>query len=322
MIPVFNDWDSLLILLREVDQVAGSLPVRIAVSVINDGSTIAPPTDLLTSEPLRDLDGVEIIHLTTNVGHQRAIAVGLCAAVEDDNCDAILVMDADGEDSPHAISQMFQAAGNAPEFCVVAKRGKRTETFTFQIAYLLYKLLFKLLTGHQINFGNFCLLSQEYARRLVHIPDLWNSLPAAVLRSRLPIKAVPIDRARRYVGESKMNLTSLVVHGFSGISVYAETIFVRFFFLTLALFLLSAFSIPFVVTLRIFFPRYATPGWATTVSFGVTMVLVQTMSFTLSFILMLLNSRMQPPAVPLISYRFYVDQRQIVLAPRCVESGR
>jgi polyisoprenyl-phosphate glycosyltransferase len=312
VVPVFNDWDSFAILLRELDRVAGRLPVQLSVSAIDDGSTLAPPADL---GDLASLKTVEIVHLCTNIGHQRAIAVGLCIAVEDADSDAILVMDGDGEDSPDAVARLLCEAGEDADFCVVARRGKRSENVTFKLSVLFYKALFKLLTGHQIAFGNFCLLSRSYARRLVSVPDLWNNLPVAILRSRLPIKAVQVDRAPRYAGQSKMNFTSLVVHGLSGISVYAEVIFVRLLFLTLALFLLSCFSIALVLSLRLFFPpQYATPGWATTVSFGVLILLVQTLSFTLSFILMLLNSRVQRLVIPIADYKYYVEHREILLA--------
>lgn len=315
VVPVFNDWDSFAVLLRELDRVAARLPFQVSVSAIDDGSTIAPPADFCDPASLKTLENVEIIHLRTNIGHQRAIAVGLCAAVEDADADAILIMDGDGEDSPDAIPRLLQEAGDQPDFCVVARRGKRSENLTFKLSVLLYKLLFKLLTGRQIAFGNFSLLSRSYARRLVSIPDLWNNLPVAILRSRLPIKEVQVDRAPRYAGQSKMNFTSLVVHGLSGISVYAEVIFVRLLFLTLGLFLLSCVSIALVLSLRLFFPpQYATPGWASTVSFGVLILLVQALSFTLSFVLMLLNNRVQRLVIPVADYKYYVDHRETLLA--------
>jgi polyisoprenyl-phosphate glycosyltransferase len=288
----------------------------------------SPQAGFFDTDSLNHLAGVEIINLRTNLGHQQAIAVGLCIAVEDEDCDAILVMDADGEDSPLAIDRLIEVAGEARDFCIVAQRGKRSENLVFRVSYMLYKLLFRLLAGRQITFGNFCLFSYGYARRLVSIPYLWSNLPAAVIRSRLPIEAVSVDRARRYAGQTKMNLISLVVHGLSGISVYAETIFVRALFLTLALFFLDVFSIAFVLTLRIFFPRYATPGWATTVSFGFSIILVQTFTFTLSFILTLLNNRVQHPVIPHAEYKHYVDYRQTLfirdekMSPVCSLSSR
>ena len=315
VVPVYNDWLSFNILLQELNQVASTLPVRLAVSAVNDGSTEAPEDSLTDLFALNNLESVEVIHLAVNVGHQRAIAIGLCVAVEDDDSDAVLIMDSDGEDSPRGISELLDSAGDRSDFCIVAQRRKRSENLTFKLFYLVYKFIFRLLTSKQVHFGNFSLFSRSYARRLVRISDLWNNLPAAVLRSKLPIKEVPVDRARRYAGRSKMNFTSLVVHGFSGISVYAETIFVRLLLFTVGLGCLTGFAIGTVLTLRLFVPRLATPGWATTVSFGMLIILVQAFSVTLSSILMLLNNRVQRLVIPIRAYAVYIDHRQRLLGP-------
>jgi hypothetical protein len=315
VIPVFDDWPSLQLLLAEIDRLADETGLRMAVTVVNDGSNAPADPWIPEFAALRHIEKLELIHLFTNMGHQRAIAIGLCAAVEEDDAEAILIMDADGEDSPSAIPQFLETARNSQEFCVVARRGKRVESLTFKASYRLYKLLFRILTGKQINFGNFCLLSRNYARRLVRVAELWNNLPAAILRSKLPIRSVEVDRTQRYAGKSKMNLTSLVVHGLSGISVYAETIFVRLLISAVLLFVFSVATIVTVAVLRLFFPLHATPGWATTVSFGVTIILVQALSLTLSFILMLLNSRVQRSIIPFAEYTAFIDYRQDLRRP-------
>ena len=313
VLPVFNDWDSLILLLRDLDQVAASLPaIEFAVSAVNDGSFVSSGDALRRLGTLQHLAQVEIVHLYSNLGHQRAIAIGICDAVEASDCDAILVMDADGEDSALAIPEILEKAGEERDFCVAVQRGRRSESLLFRLAYFLYKRLFYVFTGHQIAFGNFCLLSRNYARRLVTIADLWRNLPAAILRSRLPLRSVVVDRSKRYAGKSKMNLTSLIIHGLSGISVYAETTFVRLLVLTLLLFGLSGAVIATVLILRLFYPQYATPGWATTVSFGLAIILIQTLSVTLSFTLLLLHSRVQRLILPIADYKCYVERHEVI----------
>jgi hypothetical protein len=316
VVPVFNDWESLGILLRELDRVAETLPCRLAVSAMDDGSTLDSAGLAEICAELRFLDGVEIVRLSTNVGHQRAIAVGLCRAVDEDNADAadaLLVMDSDGEDRPDAIPKLLAAAAGRREFCVVGARARRSENLTFRAGYVLYKTLFKAVTGKKIEFGNFSLLSAGYVRRLVMLPDLWNNLAAAVLRSRLPIQQVRIDRGTRYAGKSTMNFHSLVVHGFSAISVYADTIFVRLLLATLALAGFTVVAVAFVVSLRILAPAHATPGWATTVAFGMTIIVLQALFTTLTSLLALLNSRVQRLMVPITDYKPYVRAVDVLL---------
>lgn len=316
VVPVYNDWSSFRILLRELDQVAAILPFRIFVTAVNDGSTENPNSDFNDFLDLHHLEGAEILHLAGNMGHQRAIAIGLCQAVTDDDFDALLIMDADGEDPPHSIEKLTASIGQRTDFCIVAHRKKRTERALFRASYLLYKAIFKLVTGRTINFGNFSVLSRSYARRLVMVPDLWNNLPAAILRSRLPIISVPVNRGRRYTDASKMNFTSLIVHGLSGISVYADTIFVRLLLLTIFLFVFGTIAIATVLTLRLFFPPHATPGWATTVTFGMTIILLQVFFTALSAILMLLNNRVQRLVVPIVDFKIYVGHRELLFGRR------
>ena len=314
--PVYNDWTSFHMLLHELDNVAASLPFQVFVSAIDDGSTEEPPQDLNEITGLNHLAGVEIVSLAVNVGHQRAIAIGLCVSAEDHDFDAVLIMDADGEDPPHAIEALVRDVGERSDFCVVAQRRKRVETASFKFFYLLYKCFFKIVTGKTISFGNFCLLSRGYVDRLVMISDLWNNLPAAILRSRLPLNFVPIHRGRRYAGKSKMNFTSLIVHGLSGISVYADTIFVRLLILSVVLVIASVLLVAGLLTLRIFFPAHATPGWATTITFGLTIIILQVLFTALSSILMLLNNRVQRLVLPKLDYLPYVRDRRLLFGRR------
>jgi polyisoprenyl-phosphate glycosyltransferase len=316
VIPVYNDWASFRLLVQELDKFAATSSFSIFVTAVNDGSSESPDSVLDDISEASHLNGAEILHLSVNVGHQRAIAIGLCIASQDDSADAVLIMDADGEDPPQAIGLLTQGIGAESDFCFVAQRRKRTEKLSFKLSYMVYKAAFRLVTGKKISFGNFSVFSRSYVRRLVMVSDLWNNLPAAALRSRLPIKEIPIDRGKRYTGKSKMNFTSLIVHGLSGISVYADTIFVRLLLLTIVLTVIAFGSISLVLVLRLFFPAHATPGWATTVTFGMVIILLQVLFTTLSSILMLLNNRVQRLVVPIMDFEPYVDHREMLFGSR------
>jgi hypothetical protein len=312
VIPVYNDWTSFRILLEELDKAAATLPFTVFVSAVDDGSTEPADATLAGLPTPQHLAAIELLHLSVNVGHQRAIAIGLCVAVKDDDSDAVLIMDADGEDPPQALHLLTQDLHQRADFCIVAERRKRVESLTFKLCYILYKAFFKIVTGKTVNFGNFSILSIGYARRLVMLADLWNNLPAAVMRSKLPFTSVPIDRGKRYAGKSKMNFNSLIVHGLSGISVYADTIFVRLLMLSALLVVLTVAFIAIVFYLRLFVPAHATPGWATTVTFGMAIILLQVLFTALSSILMLLNNRTQRLIIPIVDFPPYLASRRLL----------
>ena len=77
--------------------------------------------------------------------------------------------------------------------------------------YKIYKILFRVLTGKTISFGNFCLIPKAVLDRIVNQPDLWNNIPSTITRSNFPIKKIESERGKRYQGKSKMNFSSLFV---------------------------------------------------------------------------------------------------------------
>ncbi|HXS42461.1 MAG TPA: glycosyltransferase [Stellaceae bacterium] len=315
VVPVFNDWDSFERLLDDIGSACAALAFKISVIGVDDGSTDSLPPTLRHPKHFTTLSRVEILKLGANVGHQRAIAVGLSRAVAETDADAFVVMDSDGEDRPRDIPRLLDAASGLTEFAVVAERRLRATSALFKLLYALYKMTFAILTGANINFGNFCLISRGYAERLVMTADLWNNLPAALLRSRVPIVHFPADRGPRYAGTSKMNYVSLIVHGMSGISVYSDAIFVRMLIATGGLALLSAVAITAIVAIRLF-TDLATPGWATTVVFGVVILMFQAIVSTLTTMLLLLNNRSQRAVVPARDYGDHVLASSVLFASK------
>jgi glycosyltransferase involved in cell wall biosynthesis len=273
--------------------------------VVDDGSTDENDVGSLHEPNPANLRGVKVVTLATNLGHQRALAVGLSVAVNETDADAVIVMDSDGEDRPLDIKDLLQAAEGQRSFAVVANRKRRTNPLIFKCFYALYKSVFSVMTGRDIRFGNFMLMSRDNAHRLIMHADLWNSLPGALLKSRARITEILIDRGSRYAGVSKMSYTSLVVHGMSQISVFSDIIFVRTLVASGMSFVLGSLVIAMVMGLR-FFTNHASPGWASSVIFGILILLLQIITSTLTTMLLLLSSRNQQNIIPMRDYRDYV----------------
>ena len=227
LIPNFNDWEPLQLLLNQLDPVARATPWRLSVLIVDDASTAPMPARWPDPAPL-SLTPVEILHLRANLGHQRAIALGLYHIHETRPGATVLVMDGDGEDKPSdlpALLAEYDRSGRRD--AVFAARGKRMESFTFQFFYRLYRLLHLALTGIEVRVGNFSVLPPEALARLMAVSDLWNHYAAAVLRARLPRRTLPLARGSRLAGNSQMNFTGLLVHGLSAISVFSDRVSAR-----------------------------------------------------------------------------------------------
>ncbi len=240
LIPVFNDWEAARQVVSGLDCCAAGR--HWSILLIDDGSTDLVPEGF--TRGTRQLEQVCILRLRRNLGHQRAIAIGLTEAAKF-HPDAVVVMDGDGEDLPEHVIQLLDSWCAQPGRIVFAERRKRMENFTFRLLYHSYRLLHLLLTGISVRVGNFSVVPAAALSALAASPDLWNHYAAAVFRLRWPSATVPLDRGRRYAGESKMNFAALCVHGLSAISVFADLAGARLMAMA-ALLLPVAFLVGFV----------------------------------------------------------------------------
>jgi hypothetical protein len=249
-----------------------------------------------------------VIRLAVNLGHQRAIAVGLCAIAGADDITGVLVMDSDGEDRPADIAALLAASQQYPTNVVLARRSRRSETRFFRLWYCVYKLLFHVLTGQPISFGNFCIIPSSALGRLVHMPELWNNLAASVMRSRLPYVMVPTVRGSRFAGRSTMGFVALIVHGLSAMSVHGDTIFVRVLLAAAGIAGIAILGILGVALVRLA-TDLAIPGWATTAVGDLLIILLQTLVIVIAASLTMLAGRSNRPIVPIVDCRPFVARR-------------
>ena len=293
MIPVYNDWEALDQLLPTIDRVLFDHHRSADVLVIDDGSSISPEG---TPRDYQALGRIEILRLKRNLGHQRAIAVGL-AFVADRirSCQTLVVMDGDGEDDPKDIPRLldrFQA--EKAEKIVFAERTRRSESIQFRIFYHLYRLVHRILTGFGVRVGNYSVIPRSSLESLVVVSELWNHYAAAAFNSRQPYCTVPTVRAHR-----------LVVHGLSAISVHSEVIGVRMLMTAFVLILLLLLGAVAAVGVRLMTPL-AIPGWATT-AVGISLVLLaQAVMLALLFCFVTLSGRQGLTFLPIRDYGYFV----------------
>ncbi len=261
VIPVFDDEPSLRKLMGDVQEVMLRAALSAHLVIVDDGSP--RPVDAESLRMCVELP-LHVIYLRRNVGHQGAIAIGLSHVVATELATTMIVMDADGEDQPADTLKLVSALAAAGRTTVVvAKRANRSDGMLFKVCYRAYQTLFRLLTGDQIKFGNYSAMRIEAAKRLCAMPELWTSLPATVLRSKLPVCYVATNRGRRYFGQSKMNLVSLVRHGFSAIAVFADRVLTRLMLAAVAAVVLTSTASLLAITMKI--AGLTSPGWATSV---------------------------------------------------------
>jgi hypothetical protein len=306
VMPVLNDWPSLEVLLARID--AQALPrASVDVFVVDDGSTEPAPATLAAAAGQGAVASVSVVELSCNVGHQRAIALGVAHVSREHPAHFVLVMDSDGEDDPAYLPQMLERIAGRANGIVVAERAERSEGGAFRAGYVLYRALFRVLVGRDIKFGNFALAGPAAARRLAHMPETWNHFAAALLRSRLRLDRVATRRGTRIAGRSSMNFPALVVHGLSALSVFSDHVLVRMLMLAGTVGLVTMASAIGVAVVR-FATDLATPGWAT-MAIGLSVVVfLQTLLVTLLAAVQVLAARSQAVAQPATLAGLFVER--------------
>ena len=306
LMPLRDDWPSAAELIRRLDTTMAAYRCSIEVLIVDDGSVQAPDPDAFRGS-FSVVRTVRSLRLRRNLGHQRAIAIGLAYVQQTAACDAVIVMDADGEDTPEGVAQLLRAYSDVHGGkAIFAERSRRTESVVFRAFYHLYRFLHWSLTGIRVRVGNFSLLPFRYLNTLVVLSELWNHYAAAVFRSRLPIAMVPIPRGTRITGTSRMNFVALVSHGLSAVSVFGDIVGVRLLIASLVASAFLASGIVAVVVIRLF-TGLAIPGWATYATGILAILMVQIVSIATSFTFFILSSRASPGFVPLRDYSLFVE---------------
>ena len=104
LMPVYNDWESLNKLLKEIDLIIDQIDnFEFSSIIINDCSTTKVPEIF---KP-KNFSNLKIINMKKNQGHARCIAVGLKYIFEKEDFDYVIPMDGDGEDRPIEIKDFL-----------------------------------------------------------------------------------------------------------------------------------------------------------------------------------------------------------------------
>ena len=238
LIPVYNDWESLIKLLDEINKVVVAIKnAEFHCMVVNDASTIKPPNIKVP----QNIKSLQMFNMKQNRGHARCNAFGIRYLSKKEDFDNIIVMDGDGEDRPVEIQFLVNKALEDEKVSVVAKRVKRSEGPFFQSLYEIHKIITLVFAGKNIDFGNYSCLTKNDVKILSKEESLWSSFSGTVKKSISQLNTINSTRGSRYFGPSKMSLFNLGIHSFSIIAVFKSQVFLRGFLLGVLMFLLKNF---------------------------------------------------------------------------------
>ena len=253
LIPVFNDWESLIKLISEINEnVKDYKNISFDLMIVNDASTIKQPKLIKPS----NINSIQIFNMKENRGHARCNAFGIRYVEKNKEFNNLILMDGDGEDRPVEIKNLINESINKSNISIVAKRIKRSEGPIFQLLYQIHKIITYVFTGKNINFGNYSCLTKKDVEKLNSKASLWSSYSGTLKKIILEFGEIDSIRGKRYFGPSKMSLLKLLMHSFAIIAVFKYQVFLRSSFLIIILSYINIFlgniSIFFQILIVIF----------------------------------------------------------------------
>ena len=232
LIPVFNDWESLIKLINEInDNIKDYKNYNFECIIVNDASSLNQPKLIKPN----NFQSLQVLNMKKNRGHARCNAFGIRYVFKNKEFDYLILMDGDGEDRPVEIKSLINQTIKKPNISVVAKRIKRSEGFFFQLLYQIHKIITFIFTGKNINFGNYSCLAKKDIEKLHLDASLWSSYSGTVKKNLKKFGEINSIRGLRYFGPSQMSIFKLLIHSFSIIAVFKYQVFLRSTFLIIIL---------------------------------------------------------------------------------------
>jgi len=248
LIPVYNDWESLKKLIKEINEIIKDFnDINFECLIVNDCSTIQVPEIIKPNK----FKSIEILNMKENRGHARCNAFGIRYIFQNKKFDNLILMDSDGEDRPVEIKDLIEKINKNPNVSVVAKRIKRSEGPLFQLLYQIHKLITIFFTGKNINFGNYSILTKDDVRKLHSKASLWSSFSGSVKKHTNSLNEINSIRGLRYFGPSQMSLFKLIIHSLSIIAVFKYQVFLRSTIMIITLAFLNSYLGNFSIVLQI-----------------------------------------------------------------------
>ena len=251
LIPSFNDWECLNILIPKIDESLNNITESVDLIIINDCSTIK---NSMFFKNLVNLKEIKIINLKQNVKAQIAITSGLAFLKKEKFQGGIIVMDADGQDSPEQLIDIIKESKKNPERTITINRKSREDEFIFKTLYQIYLYLTFILTFKHMKFGVYSYIHSSNLNKILSTNDVCMAYAASLAKHFKDKHTIFAPRKKRLFGESKNNYFSLVHYALKIISVFRYKSLINSLLIVLLSFFLINFNFfVFILFFSLFF---------------------------------------------------------------------
>jgi len=243
---------------QRLTEVIGKITGDYELLFVNDGSrdnTLGLVKDISRQDP-----HIRYINFSRNFGHQIAVTAGL------DHCsgDTIAIIDADLQDPPELIGEMYSKMKGEGYDVVYAKRkARKGETFMKKLtAKVFYRLLQRITSVNiPVDTGDFRIVSRNIVEVLKQMPEQQKYLRGQISWAGYRQTFIEYERQERHAGETGYPYSKMIRFALDGITSFSNF---PLKFATVSGIVVSCIS--FVLILYALFSRFIikeyVPGWA------------------------------------------------------------
>lgn len=212
VVPVFNEQANIHALYERLAATFAKLDLRFELVFVDDGSSDG------SVALLRDLcarDGrLVAIELARNFGQQTALTAGL----DFTRGEAVILMDADLQDSPEAIPELIKTWREGYEV-VYALRVRRKERLTKRLSYAVFYRLLRIVADIRIplDTGDFCIMDRKVVEQLRAMSERTRFLRGIRSWVGFRQKGIHVERSARNEGSTKYTIDKLISLALDGL---------------------------------------------------------------------------------------------------------
>jgi dolichol-phosphate mannosyltransferase len=219
IIPIYNESANIDLLYQRLSKVCDQLTADREFIFVNDGSkddSLEKVKALHARDPR-----VKYIDFSRNFGHQIAVTAGL------DYCKgkAVVIIDADLQDPPELIPEMYAKWKNENYQVVYAKRRRRKgESFLkLWTAKLFYRILQNITSiSIPVDTGDFRLIDQKIVEYLRKMPEQHKFLRGQISWIGFKQTYVEYDRDERHGGKTGYTYGKMIRFALDGITSFSD----------------------------------------------------------------------------------------------------
>ncbi len=206
VVPVYNEQEVIAQTLKRVRQVVDGMTVEYGILFVNDGSR---DNTLQILRPACEADKrLKLINFSRNFGHQTAITAGMDLA----SGDAVVIIDADLQDPPEVIPDMFALWKDGYEVVYGKRIHRKGETFFKKATARLFYRFLSAMTDVNIpvDAGDFRLIDRKVVEALRRTPERNRYVRGLIGWLGFKQTAYEYVREERFAGTTKYPLRKMI----------------------------------------------------------------------------------------------------------------